>query len=201
MDKKHIIISILLVLPFLGVEMSPLGGQWIASIIIWCIFVILLVVYNRKWIKRRFKPKSDKDISPLKVTILYSKIGRTISSNSFVLLVTIKFEPSEPIQLGKFDLVYKPSPESRYITFSPLSGLPTKLIERVETYEVEYEISGFSGDFLIKIGFLEQSNRPESEWPQAHLHVLAGNLDFTTVEVPAPTPKWLLTSDKEGSQT
>lgn len=200
MDKKHIIGSILLALPFLGVEMSPLGGTWTASIIIWCIFVILLAIYNREWIKRKFKLRSDKANYPLKVTMLYSKIGGTFSSSIFTLLVTVKFEPLEPIQLGKLDLVYKFSPESRYITYSPSGGLPTKLIERVETHEVGYEISGFSGDFLLKIGFLEQSNRPESEWPQAYLHVLAGNLDFITTEVPTPTPERLLTSGKEGSQ-
>ncbi len=50
MDKKHLILSLLLVLPFLGLEMSPLSGSWIVSILIWVIFCVLLVWYNRKTI-------------------------------------------------------------------------------------------------------------------------------------------------------
>lgn len=52
MDKKHIILSILFILPFLGLEMSPVGGSWIASIIIWIAFIILLVIYNKQFVKQ-----------------------------------------------------------------------------------------------------------------------------------------------------
>ena len=52
MDKKHIILSILFILPFLGLEMSPVGGSWIASIMIWIAFIILLVIYNKQFVKQ-----------------------------------------------------------------------------------------------------------------------------------------------------
>ncbi len=52
MDRKHIILSVLLVLPFLGFQMSPLVGSWITSIAIWISFLILLVIYNWQFIKQ-----------------------------------------------------------------------------------------------------------------------------------------------------
>lgn len=52
MDKKHIVRSILIALPFLAVEVSPLSGSWVVSTIIWLIFLIILIVYNREFIKR-----------------------------------------------------------------------------------------------------------------------------------------------------
>ncbi|MFC2035274.1 hypothetical protein ACFLUJ_04020 [Chloroflexota bacterium] len=55
MDKKHLIISVLIVLPFLGIEMSPIANSWITSIIIWIIFVTLLGIYNKKFLGERIK--------------------------------------------------------------------------------------------------------------------------------------------------
>ena len=52
MDKKHIVLSILFILPFLGLEMSPVGGSWIVSSIIWIVFIILLVIYNKQFVKQ-----------------------------------------------------------------------------------------------------------------------------------------------------
>lgn len=120
----------------------------------------------------------------LKVTTLSIKIGKKISNDSFLFLVTVKFQPSIPIQLGKLDLMYKNKP------LEPMEGLPAKLIERVETHEVKYEVPGFRGDFLIETGLRKEKNVPENEWPQAYLHVLAGGLDFNTDKVPVPLPIW-----------
>lgn len=72
MDRKHLILSILLLLPFLGLEMSPLGSSWIVSSIIWAAFIVLLAIYNKQFIRqirirspimlansnRKYEPKS-----------------------------------------------------------------------------------------------------------------------------------------------
>ncbi len=47
---KPYIISILLTLPFLGIEMSPLGGSWESSFVIWGVFLLLLGLYHRRLI-------------------------------------------------------------------------------------------------------------------------------------------------------
>ena len=125
----------------------------------------------------------------LEVTTPSIKIGERISNDSFLLLVTVQFQPSAPIQLGKLDLVYDGKP------YEPME-LPTKLVERVETYEVKYKISGFRGNFLIEAGLREKNNVPENKWPQAYLHVIAGDLDFNTAKVAVPTPSARLASDK-----
>ncbi len=52
MDKKHLTLSLLLLLPFLGLEMSPLSGSWIASSIIWAVFIVLFAIYNKQFIKQ-----------------------------------------------------------------------------------------------------------------------------------------------------
>ncbi len=53
MDRQHIILSVLLTLPFLGIEVSPVGNSsWITSIIIWGLWFILLAFYNRRVIKK-----------------------------------------------------------------------------------------------------------------------------------------------------
>ena len=175
----------------------PIGWARVLWSISGALILFAIIVAIRAYVVPLFRKGES---SALKVTIPCIKIGRMVSNNNFILLVTVKFEPSAPIQLGKLDLVYKPSALSKYITSSPLGRLPTKLVERVETYEVEYEISGFRGDFLLETGFREKKNIPESKWPQAYLHVLAGNLDFNTDKVPMPTPTWMLASGKEDSQ-
>ena len=51
MDKRHIILSVLLTLPFLGIEVSPVGSNsWVTSITIWAFWLVLLSVYNRHMI-------------------------------------------------------------------------------------------------------------------------------------------------------
>ncbi len=66
--------------------------------------------------------------------------------------------------------------------------MPTKIVERVESYEVKYEVPGNYGTLLIDQGVREQQKAPDSKWPQAYIHVMAGGLDFNTEPFPVPTP-------------
>lgn len=52
MSRKSLILSLLLVLPFLGLEMSPLPGDWTISIAIWSVFLVLLFGYHVGTIRR-----------------------------------------------------------------------------------------------------------------------------------------------------
>ena len=180
-----------------GLDMAGITLSIGWAIVLWVISGILVLfagviafrAYALPFLRREKANKSE-----LKVTITNIKIGEGISNDSFLFLVTVKLQPSAPIQLGKLDLVYDRQP------YAPME-FPTKLVERVETYEVKYKVSGFRGDFLLETGLREEKNVPENEWPQAYLHVIAGELNFNTDKVPIPTPNARSTPDKEEPQT
>ena len=52
--RNHILISILITLPFLGIELSPLNfiNTWATSGVIWAIWLIILGFYNKQFIMR-----------------------------------------------------------------------------------------------------------------------------------------------------
>jgi hypothetical protein len=50
---KRILGFALFTIPFLGLEMSPLSGSWVTSLIIWGIWVVIIVLYLMWVIKRR----------------------------------------------------------------------------------------------------------------------------------------------------
>lgn len=172
--------------------MSPLGGTWTVSAIIWGVFVILFVAYNRKSIKGFIlrKPRSTKVKPPLRVTITKVDFGHRLFDNGegiiqFLINLTLKASPE--IQLGKLDLVYDGKP------YPPVGGLPTSSVKGIQSYEVEYRVYGDSGYFHVLRGLIEENSGSESQLPDVQLRIMAGGFDFTE-----PVP---LVSRKIGSRT
>ena len=115
-----------------------------------------------------------------------------------ILAIDLTFTPTNPIQLGFLELVF----EDR--KHDPIE-MPTRLIERAETYTVRYMVYKPTGHWLTKVGIdqgdLEGSPAiTEAEWPKGHLHVVAGALEFDTEPFLVPTPSKPLAPDTEGSQ-
>ncbi|MFC1990806.1 hypothetical protein ACFLU9_01475 [Chloroflexota bacterium] len=134
---------------------------------------------------------------PLEVIVQKVSIGRMLFDEGKEItqfLVQLTLKASGEIQLSKLDLVYEDRPY-------PALPLPTKLVRNTESYEVEYRVPGSSAQRTIQYGLLEERQAPDSERPQASIHILAGGLDINTHPFPIPTPKNWLVSHKSDSQT
>lgn len=176
--------------------------------LIFCGITIFGIVLLVKVLQRTSKIIQNEKVKPsLRVVVNRVKLDNSAKTGWVVFSVSMTLEPSGPIQLGKLDFDYSPELSIYPLCpamkgpYPPLGGLPTILVERIESYEVKYEVPGKYGTLLIEQGVLEAQKAPDSKWPQAYIHVMAGGLDFTTEPFLVPTPKRQLTPDKEGSQT
>lgn len=173
----------------------------ITLLVIAFIWSAISVIY---WIKKR--KRAGKVKPSLRVVVNRVKIDDSPKTGWVVFSVSMSLESSAPIQLSKLDFDYSPELSIYPLCpamkgpYPPLGGLPTTLVERIESYEVKYEVPGKYGTLLIEQGVLEAQKVPDSKWPQAYIHVMAGGLDFTTKPFLVPTPKRQLTPHKEGPQ-
>jgi len=169
MDKKHIILSILFILPFLGLEMSPVGGSWITSSIIWIAFIILLVIYNRQFVKqiRIRQPfilasqhagvkveKTATDGSPLDFSVRIESIeyryesifldhGLDTQKRPPRLVAEISFRTKRAIQIASLHLEIDPiDPRDIIEPDSSLAqGFPLPhILRRAETHQFQFQL-------------------------------------------------------------
>jgi len=99
MGWKKIIFNILLVLPFLGLQMSPVGHSWGVSIAIWVVFFVILILYNKKTImqyklKSPITRRTTSDVS-IGATSLERRVLRSLYLNGYFISNNPKTDDSE----------------------------------------------------------------------------------------------------------
>lgn len=166
-----------------GIE-KPLLGYFLMGL-----GIVLLIIPFWSPIRKMVKGKPS-----LEVTIQDVRTGTLLYDNGQDIVqffIHLTLEASGEIQLGALDLVVE---GKTYRKVCKPEKLPTTLVKGIESYEVEYRVPD-ANKLLIQHGAVKAGWFPESTMSdKAYLHIIAGNVDFTT-------KPFLLVSHKEGSQS
>lgn len=174
-----------------GLQLSGVKIPWLGYGLVGA-GVLLLVVPGWPYIRQLWMPALRVEVKHCEFDSLDPR------SIEAALAVHVLFRPcSPPIQLASVQLFF----EGRY--HEPVVDLP-KRIERDETYKLLFRV----GDSLATRWMIQGLNQgegsgkaiSEQEWPKAHLHIVAGALDFKTKPFLAPTPRKPLASRAQGLQ-